>query len=213
VKRSVIRYWAIILCLAFLPAGAAFAQKPGDPATKEDVQKLFDVMHSRKQFDAIMDTLKQQIPGLTKSTLQKQLPNATAEETAQLNAFVKDATEKMFQNMPFDELMQAMMPAYQHHFTHGELQELIQFYSTPLGQKLLTEMPAILAEYMQAAAPVIQKWTKAQMADLKASSEAYAKKMKEANNPNDEQTPPAAHSHPIHSIPASLTRPLNSIVP
>jgi len=223
VKRSVIRYWAVIHCLAFLPVGVAFAQQPGDPATKEDVQKLFAVQNSRKQLDTIMDTLKQQLQVMTKSTQQKQLPNATPEETARLNAFMNNLTEKMFQNMPFDELMQAMMPAYQRHFTHGEMQGLIQFNSSPLGRKLLTEMPAILTESMQAATPIIQKWTKAQMAELQASIEAYARKMKAAKNLNEDTsaasvtqsdaTPPAPHSQPAHSVPASLTRPLNFIGP
>ncbi len=196
------RWWAVILCFAFLPFSAAFAQQAGDPATKEDVQKLFGVMHSRKQFDAVMDVMKRQLPALTKGALADQLPNATPEETARLQAFVNDSADKMFQNMPFDELMQAMIPAYQHHFTHGEMQELIQFYSSPLDKKLLAEMPAILTEYMQAATPIIQKWTHSQMADLQVSAEEFAKRLKE------QKTPPAALSQPRNSVPASLSQPL-----
>ena len=88
-----------------------------------------------------------------------------------MDALMNDSMVKKFATMPFDELLQAAMPAYQHHFTHAEMQELIQFYSTPLGKKLLAEMPAMMAEYLQAATPVMQKWMKAQMADLKASAE------------------------------------------
>lgn len=177
------RWLAVILCLAFVPLSAAFAQQPGDPATKEDVQQLFDIQNSRKLFDSIMTAMKQQLPALTKSALDKQLQNATPEETARMDAFMNDSMEKMFQHMPFDELLQAAMPAYQHHFTHGEIQELIQFYSSPLGKKLLAEMPAIMTEYMQAATPVLQKWMKAQMADLQASAEEYARKLKEEKSP------------------------------
>jgi len=203
------RWLAVILCLACLPAAAAFAQQPGDPATKEDVQQLFDIQNSRKLYDSIMTAMGQQIQALTKSTMGKQLPNATAEEAARLNGFVNDSVEKMFQNMPFDELLEATIPAYQRHFTHGEIQELIQFYSSPLGKKLLTEMPAIMTECMQAATPILQKWTKAQMADLKVNAEAYAKTLKYAKNLNQAQTPPGPLPPTAPSIPASLAEPLN----
>jgi hypothetical protein len=172
------RWLAIILCLAFLHIGTALAQETGDHATKEDVQKMFDVMHSRKQFDAIMDVMKQQLPALTKGVMAKQLPNATPEETARLNEFVNAQTQRMFEGMPFDDLMQVMMPAYQHHFTHGEIQEVTRFYSSPVGQKLLTELPAVMGEYMQAAGPIMQKWMQGQMAELKTSAEQYAKTLR-----------------------------------
>ena len=203
------RWLAVMLCLACLPAAAAFAQQPGDPATKEDVQKLFDLQNSRKMFDSMMTAMKQQIPAMTQSAMSKQLPNATPEEAARLNGFVNDSAEKMFQNMPFNELMAAMMPAYQHHFTHGEMQELIRFYSSPLGKKLISEMPAIMTEYMQAATPIIQRWMKTEMADLQVSAEGYAKTLKYAKNQNREQMPPAPLAQPPQSIPASLAEPLN----
>src|SRR5439155_13694987 len=49
-------------------------------------------------------------------------------------------------SMPFDEMMDAMVPTYQKHFTRGELDALTAFYSSPTGQKILREMPAIMSE-------------------------------------------------------------------
>jgi hypothetical protein len=83
------------------------------------------------------------------------------------------------------------------------MQELIQFYSSPLGKKLLAEMPAILTEYMQAATPIIQKWTNSQMAGLQATAEDFAKKLKA------QKAPATPLSQPPDSIPASLSQPLN----
>lgn len=203
------RWLAVMLCLACLPAAVAFGQQPGDPATKEDIQQLFDIQNARKMYDSIMTAMRQQIPALTKSAMGKQLPNATPEEAARLNGFVNDSVEKMFQNMPFDELLEATIPAYQHHFTHGEIQGLIQFYSSPLGKKLLKETPAIMTESMQAATPILQRWMKTQMADLQVSTEAYAKNLKYAKNQDQEKTPAAPLAQPPQSIPASLAEPLN----
>jgi hypothetical protein len=173
----------VILFCALLPVSSAFAQKAEDPATKEDVQKLFDVMHSRKQFESLMVVIKQQLPALTQSIRNKQLPNATPEETAKLNNFVNSQMDKMFDKLPYDELMQALMPAYQHHFTHQEVEEITRFYSSAVGQKTLSELPAVMNEYMTAARPVMQKWMEARLEQLKKDAEQYAKSLKDQNAP------------------------------
>ncbi len=186
------RWLAVILCLAFLPAASAFAQQPGDPATKEDVQKLFELQNSRKMFDSIMTAMKRQVSALSEANIQKSLPNATPEQKAQMNAFLNGRMDKMFQSLPIDDMLQAMMPVYQHHFTHGEMQELIRFNSSPVGRKLLAEMPSIMTESMQTATPIIQKWQSAQMDDLQAAVLEFAKTLKAG------KTSPASLSQPLN---------------
>lgn len=187
------RWLTIFVCLAFLPIGTAIAQQSDDHATKEDVQQMFDVMHSRKQFDAMMDVIRQQLPALTRGVVANQLPNATPEEIAKLNDFMNRQTQKMFEDMPFDGLMQAMMPAYQRHFTHGEIQEVTRFYSSPVGQKFLAELPAVMGEYMQAARPIMQKWTQKQVEELKTGAEQYAKTLrKEKSHASAPRAKPAS---------------------
>jgi hypothetical protein len=63
----------------------------------------------------------------------------------------------MMKEIPFDQMMQAMVPAYQKHFTKGDMDALIAFYSTPTGQKVLQELPAVTAEGMQAMMPIMRK--------------------------------------------------------
>ena len=42
-----------------------------------------------------------------------------------------------------------MIPIYQSHFSELDLNEIVAFYSSPVGQKVLREMPAISAEAMR----------------------------------------------------------------
>src|SRR5262249_46632152 len=65
--------------------------------------------------------------------------------------------DDMMKNFPFEEMIQAMMPVYQKHLTKTDASAMVAFYSTPTGQKLIREQPAITQEAMQAAAPLIQK--------------------------------------------------------
>jgi uncharacterized protein len=44
------------------------------------------------------------------------------------------------------EATELMVPVYAQHFSTAELRELLGFYTTPLGQKVVREMPAVLQE-------------------------------------------------------------------
>ena len=67
--------------------------------------------------------------------------------------------DEMYGNMPMNEMMEAMVPAYQKHFTKGDIDNLVAFYSSPTGAKLLRELPSIMAESMQEMTPIILKYS------------------------------------------------------
>jgi uncharacterized protein len=46
---------------------------------------------------------------------------------------------------------------YQKHFTKGDIDALITFYSSPTGQKVLQEMPAVMADAMGVMMPMVRK--------------------------------------------------------
>ncbi|SEO64488.1 hypothetical protein SAMN02800692_1573 [Luteibacter sp. UNC138MFCol5.1] len=48
-----------------------------------------------------------------------------------------------------NQLIGRMVPVYQKHFTAEDVDGLLKFYRSPLGQKVITQMPATMAEGMQ----------------------------------------------------------------
>ena len=76
---------------------------------------------------------------------------------ADCEARINQMLDAMMREIPFDEMMQAMVPAYQKHFTKGDMDALIAFYSTPTGQKVLQELPAVMGEGMQATMPIMRR--------------------------------------------------------
>ena len=52
------------------------------------------------------------------------------------------------------QVLDRMVPVYQRHFTAAEVDGLVKFYRSPLGQKVLAQMPETMAE----AAKVGQQW-------------------------------------------------------
>jgi uncharacterized protein len=132
--------WALGLgtCLA-LAAGPATAAQPSEAQVRElmqvmDVPGQFTVMNNQ-----MASMMSQQLPCVPASYWQSYIDkNGVAQLTA------------------------AMVPAYQHHFTADEVEGLIKFYKSSLGQKLVTQMPATMAEAAQAG----QQWGRQRTSDM-----------------------------------------------
>jgi uncharacterized protein len=137
---------ASLVCVAQQSASDA-------PATKEDVQKYLDLMHSREMMTKMMDAMVKPMRQMTHEQYLKnkdKLPPDFEERTNKM-------LEEQFKALPLDEMLQAMVPVYQKHLTKNDVQALIAFYSSPTGQKLIQELPAITAEAMQAVMPVLNQ--------------------------------------------------------
>ena len=167
------RFCAILFVV--LLAGTVFAQQPADPATKEDVQQLLALMQTRKQIDSMMITFRQQNQAMTKTMVEKITPKLTEQQKADILRHSEESFQKMMSTMPFDEMINAMIPAYQHQITHNDMQELIKFYSSPAGQRFIEKMPTLMAEAMQSAQPVMQKWLETQLPAVMDDAQEYAK--------------------------------------
>ena len=105
---------------------------------------------------------------------------------ADYESTIASMMDDMFQNMPMDEMMQAMVPAYQKHLTKGDIDNLVAFYSTPTGAKLLREMPSMLAETMQSMMPIMTKYMETVQQRLLKETDvmiAQSKKQSDAKTP------------------------------
>ncbi|HEV2623196.1 MAG TPA: DUF2059 domain-containing protein [Frateuria sp.] len=67
------------------------------------------------------------------------------------------------------ELTERMVPIYQRHFSAADIQGLLKFYRSPLGRKVITEMPATMAEGMQLGQEWGRQRAQAMLADLHKS--------------------------------------------
>jgi hypothetical protein len=109
-------------------------------------------MHTRDNMKAVMQVMTKQMHKIVYDELQKQT-NLPPDAEERMNKF----TDDMLKAMPYDELIDAMVPVYQKHFTKGDVDALVAFYSSPTGEKMVKELPAILSESMQAETGVMQE--------------------------------------------------------
>ena len=144
----------ILVTAIVFPAVGWSQQNANDaPATAEDVQRYFQVVHAREMTKQMLDAVTRQIRQMTHEQVLKNGANVPPDCEERVNRM----TDEMLRNFPVDEIIKATIPVYQKHWTKGDIEALIAFYSTPTGQKVLTELPATIAEAMQASAPIIQK--------------------------------------------------------
>ena len=129
-------------------------QNPADtPATKEDVQRYLEVTQSREMMAKIIDAMMKPMHQMIREQYQKDKDKLPPDFEARTDKML----EGYLKNFRWDEVLQSMVPVYQKHFTKGDIDHLVAFYSTATGQKLLRELPAITAEATQAMMPVIRQ--------------------------------------------------------
>lgn len=145
------------LAIILLVASAAFAQlapAAGDAAaSKEDIQRLFEVMQIHQQMRHVMDAMMKQQSAMIDETLKKRYPQTSAEKIARANRMIAETMK----DMPMDAMLDDMIPIYQRHFSKTDIDAMSTFYASPTGQKMMREMPALTSESMQASYARMQK--------------------------------------------------------
>ena len=144
---------ATILCVLF--SAATYAQHtPADaPASKEDINRLLDVMHSRDMMTTVMNMMSKQIGSMVHQQVN-QNHDLPPDAEARINKMVQD----MYKNFPVDDLIQATDPRLSNGILRRAiLTRLSRSTPRPRVQRFLQEMPAITQESMQASMGIAQK--------------------------------------------------------
>lgn len=167
--------FAVALLMLAVPG---FAQNADDPATKDDIILYLRTMHSHDLMKKMMEVQAQSIQQLLKTQFQKDKSNLPPDFEARMGRLMGD----LLKNMPVDDMTQAMIPAYQKHFTHGDIEAMNAFYASPVGQKVLEELPAVMQEGNQAVMPMLSKYLSEWQEKVKKEFESE-KKPAPANSP------------------------------
>jgi hypothetical protein len=170
-----------LFALVLVTKAPAQSATPETPATREDVVKLFDQMHVQEQTRTAMESMMKQQRVMVRDMIRKRQPQISEDELKRLDAF----TDDFIRELPVDEMLNDMIPVYQKHLTKGDVEAMYGFYSSPTGQKLLREMPAIMTESMQAVMPRMQQ----SMEKMTERAEKMAKEEEQKKTPKP--APPA----------------------
>ena len=134
---------AALLASLGLLAGPALA---GDGGSKETQETSKDAEESEKVKD-IRKLLE--ITGTPKLGLR--IAKRIIKSMKRTHPDVPEKFWDEFENeMSKGAFIDMIIPAYEKHFTHEDIQKLIEFYKTDVGQKYVDKMPKLAMESMQA---------------------------------------------------------------
>lgn len=121
----------IALCLLSTPtlSWAGDAEGAAADAKRADARKLMELMGSAE--------IGSQVMGSMLEMMRPAFPTVPAE-----------FWDEVAKEMTGEELVELIIPVYLKNFTHDEILQLIEFYETPLGRKLIAAQPAIVQESM-----------------------------------------------------------------
>jgi uncharacterized protein len=173
---------AAALCMCLGGSGVAQQDAADAPASKEDVERYLQVMHSREMITKMVDAMSKPMHDMIHQQYLKYQDKLPPDFEARMNK----KRDEMLKSLPWDDLMDSTVPVYQKHFTKGDIDALVTFYGTPMGQKVLRELPEIMAESMQQMMPLLQKNIESMNKDLK---EDIAAMIKESQSKTDTSNP------------------------
>ena len=147
-----LRMLSVLLSVVLL-APAAPAQDT--PATREEIIELLDLMQIRDSTRQAMQNIAAQSLAQLRSTpgLREVPAGVLAQFEQRLNTILGD----MITDYPVDEIIEDVVPIYQKYLTSTDVIAMIAFYSTPTGQKVIRDMPSIMAESAQVTQPRVQR--------------------------------------------------------
>src|SRR6266481_311630 len=122
--------------------GAQTPAKPMDPAKDADIRSLMELL-------GVRDGWQEATAKSTEQYRDSLLATVPYNDRGQafINAFM-DSYQKKFN--PYD-MTDGLVAIYDKHFTEDEIKGLLQFYGSPLGQKVASETPKISREVQAAS--------------------------------------------------------------
>jgi uncharacterized protein len=141
---------AAAICIA-MPSKTTVAAQ--DPAAVEKAIELLEVSGAQAAFEQLIPRITQQMGMLAE---QMNPGDGKAVNELMQTKFLPRILERSHE---FSELIANV---YAKHFTLAELDQLIEFYNTPVGRKLVQEQPQMMTEAMG----VGQRWGQAVAAEV-----------------------------------------------
>lgn len=151
---AILRRFLSVVSICFALGYPSFGQTSADaPASKEDVENYLRAVHSHEMMKQMIEAMAKPMHQMAHDQCAKDKDRLPADCEARMNKTMDD----MMKQLPFDEMLDAMIPAYEKHFTKGDMDALTAFYSAPTGQKVLRELPAIMSEAMETMMPIMRR--------------------------------------------------------
>jgi uncharacterized protein len=129
------------------PAGTAPAPEKLDPAKDAAIRHLLEITGESKEGQNISSGMTNQVH----TVMGRSIPSD------QLPKFMDTFSTKFNAGAPPSAVTDAMVAIYARHFSMEDIQGITKFYESPLGQRMVKEMPDVTRESQTAGMQIDQK--------------------------------------------------------
>ena len=144
-----------------------------DPAKDADIRALLELVGARDQVqDSVRQTAEQY-----RERLLTSVPNS---EKGQ--AFVNTTINEYEKRYDVDRVNEQLVALYDKHYTDDEIKGLLQFYGSPLGQKVAAEGPKIFREIQETSRKEAAKAVRDALQQAKQENPGVGQNARLANN-------------------------------
>jgi hypothetical protein len=167
----------LVMSLAAVSHGFAADTTPSDASIKQ----LLEVTQARK----MVDTTNGQMQAMMKNAMQAatQGQSVTPKIQKEIDDVEQQITSEVKEALNWNKLEAMYIRVYQKSFTADEVDGLVAFYKSPVGQALLTKMPIVLknttTELQQMVMPMMQRMQQKQQ---QIAGEVQAEKAKKSGD-------------------------------
>ncbi len=145
-----------------------------DPAKEADIRTLPELVGSR---DLAQDSVNYSAEQYREKLLAT-VPN-NEKNQAFVNAVITDYEKKF----DADQITEQLVVIYDKHYSSEEIKELLQFYGSPLGQRIAAESPKISREIQAATRATAAKAVKDALQETKAENPGVGQNAHLSNTP------------------------------
>jgi len=154
--------------------GSASQAKPIDPIKEADIRSLMELIGAHDQIqDAVNNSSDQYREKLL----------ATVPNNDKGQAFVTSFIESYQKRFDVDQMTEQLVGIYDKHYTDDEIKALLQFYGSPVGQKVAAETPKIAREIQATSRSTGAKAAKDALQALKAQNPEIGQSARLNNGP------------------------------
>lgn len=139
---------ASLILLVIVGASPALCQDiPLDKAKEADIRKLIEMSGAAKVGDQVFGQMMGQLRAVFEPIFGP---------TDRLNLMLNDMMKRFQKSFTGERMADAVVPIYARYFSHEDVKQLIAFYETPLGKRVLEATPKIMLDSMNAGSKLGQ---------------------------------------------------------
>ena len=194
-----------LITIVFALSSIGVGQSAPDPATaqvipedqrasRDEVEQFFTAMRLRKNMEMVFEAMREQMKGMSDKMMSDKLSTLTPEQQKKFQEAMQGSMDDVMDAMRFEDLISDMIPVYQKYLTREDLEGVIAFYSSPVGQRLLDKTPAMTTEAMKISMERMEKVMPEIMAKMQKRMDEVIKEIGDEKSSAPKKIPAASKS-------------------